>query len=80
MDPGDWRGVFPAATTQFGPDLAFDLQATLQVQAALLDEGVHGLVTAGDQPRANVSRRKAVRLSWERRAAFSLKARPSSGW
>jgi 4-hydroxy-tetrahydrodipicolinate synthase len=42
-----WRGVFPAATTQFAPDLALDLEATGRVQDALVGEGVHGLVVLG---------------------------------
>jgi 4-hydroxy-tetrahydrodipicolinate synthase len=43
----DWRGVFPAATTQFAPDLSLDLAATQRVQDALVREGVHGLVVLG---------------------------------
>ena len=43
----DWRGVYPAATTQFAPDLSVDLDATRRVQGALLDDGVHGLVVMG---------------------------------
>jgi 4-hydroxy-tetrahydrodipicolinate synthase len=40
-------GVFPAATTQFAPDLSLDLAATQKVQDALLCDGVHGLVVMG---------------------------------
>lgn len=43
----NWAGVFPAVTTQFDPALEVDLTATRAVQAALLDEGVHGLVVLG---------------------------------
>lgn len=43
----DWRGVFPAATTQFAPDLSLDLGATQKVQDALVRDGVHGLVIMG---------------------------------
>lgn len=43
----DWRGVFPAATTQFGPDLSIDLAATQRVQDALVRDGVHGLIIMG---------------------------------
>jgi 4-hydroxy-tetrahydrodipicolinate synthase len=39
--------VFPAATTQFAPDLALDLKATGAVQAALVRDGVHGLILLG---------------------------------
>src|SRR2546430_8771956 len=42
-----WSGVFPAATTQFGTDLAVDLQATCAVLSALVRDGVHGLVLLG---------------------------------
>jgi 1-pyrroline-4-hydroxy-2-carboxylate deaminase len=42
-----WSGVFPAATTQFSPELAVDVGASCSVQAALLREGVHGLVLLG---------------------------------
>jgi 1-pyrroline-4-hydroxy-2-carboxylate deaminase len=42
-----WRGVFPAATTQFAPDLSVDLKATAGVQDALVREGVHGMVVMG---------------------------------
>jgi dihydrodipicolinate synthase/N-acetylneuraminate lyase len=42
-----WSGVFPAATTQFSPGLAVDVGASCSVQAALLREGVHGLVLLG---------------------------------
>jgi 4-hydroxy-tetrahydrodipicolinate synthase len=42
-----WSGVFPAATTQFDTALDVDLPATQAVQAALIREGVHGLVVLG---------------------------------
>jgi 1-pyrroline-4-hydroxy-2-carboxylate deaminase len=42
-----WAGVFPAATTQFGADLALDPAATAAVQAGLVRDGVHGLVLLG---------------------------------
>ena len=43
----DWRGVFPAATTQLAADMAVDLEATRRVQSAPIDDGVHGLVLLG---------------------------------
>ncbi|MBX9745678.1 MAG: dihydrodipicolinate synthase family protein [Hyphomonadaceae bacterium] len=43
----DWAGVFPAATTQFAPDLSIDLAATQKVQDALVRDGVHGLIIMG---------------------------------
>lgn len=42
-----WHGVFPAATTQFKSDFSVDYAASQQVQAALIDAGVHGLVALG---------------------------------
>lgn len=42
-----WRGVFPAATTQFAPDLSVDFAATQRVQDALVRDGVHGLIVMG---------------------------------
>jgi 4-hydroxy-tetrahydrodipicolinate synthase len=48
-----WAGVFPAVTTQFTPGLSVDLEATQQVQAALLRDGVHGLVLMGTVGEGN---------------------------
>lgn len=42
-----WAGVFPAATTQFAPDMSIDLGATQKVQDALVRDGVHGLIIMG---------------------------------
>ena len=42
-----WRGVYPAATTQFAEDLSVDLDATQRVQSALVDDGVTGLIILG---------------------------------
>jgi len=49
----DWRGVFPAATTQFDAGLELDLGATQRVQKALLQDGVHGLVLMGTVGEGN---------------------------
>lgn len=43
----DWRGVFPAATTQFAPDLSIDIGESQRVQDALIRDGVHGLIVMG---------------------------------
>jgi 4-hydroxy-tetrahydrodipicolinate synthase len=48
-----WSGVLPAATTQFDAALAVDLDATQRVQAALLRDGVHGLVLMGTVGEGN---------------------------
>ena len=47
MQRDAWRGVFPAATTQFGPDLSVDLVETGRVLDHLIRDGVHGLISLG---------------------------------
>lgn len=42
-----WRGVYPAATTQFAEDLSVDHEATAAVQDALIRDGVDGLILLG---------------------------------
>jgi 4-hydroxy-tetrahydrodipicolinate synthase len=42
-----WRGVYPAATTQFSADLSVDYAATQGVQDALIADGVDGLIILG---------------------------------
>jgi 1-pyrroline-4-hydroxy-2-carboxylate deaminase len=49
----NWSGVYPAATTQFDAALELDLPATQSVQAALLRDGVHGLVLMGTVGEGN---------------------------
>ena len=46
-----WTGVYPAATTQFAPDLSIDLEATRKGLDALIRDGVHGLILMGDLRR-----------------------------
>jgi 4-hydroxy-tetrahydrodipicolinate synthase len=43
----DWRGVFPAATTQFHDDGSLDIDATVRHLHLLVDEGVNGLILLG---------------------------------
>ncbi len=43
----NWRGVFPAATTQFQPDQALDIPATLRHLEVMIQAGVHGLIMLG---------------------------------
>lgn len=43
----DWKGVFPAATTQFAPNFSVDVAATQAVMDALVRDGVHGLISMG---------------------------------
>jgi 1-pyrroline-4-hydroxy-2-carboxylate deaminase len=59
----NWAGVFPAATTQFDVNLQLDLAATQGVQAALVREGVHGLVvlgTVGENNSLSADEKRAV--------------------
>ena len=42
-----WRGVFPAATTQFAEDLNLDIAATQRGLDALVKDGVNGLIALG---------------------------------
>lgn len=43
----NWRGVFPAATTQFNSDYSLNLPETLRHLDAMIDAGVHGMVMLG---------------------------------
>ncbi len=43
----NWRGVFPAVTTQFRPDLSVDIEATRRTVGSLIAEGVHGIIACG---------------------------------
>ena len=47
MNEIGWRGVFPAATTQFAEDHSIDIEATRQVVDNLVRDGVHGLIAMG---------------------------------
>lgn len=42
-----WRGVYPAATTQFRPDFSVDIEATQKGLDNLINDGVDGLVILG---------------------------------
>ena len=42
-----WHGVFPAATTQFQPDQALDIPATLAHLDRMIEAGIHGLIMLG---------------------------------
>jgi dihydrodipicolinate synthase/N-acetylneuraminate lyase len=43
----NWRGVFPAATTEFNADQSVDLPATVKHAEALVRAGVHGMIVLG---------------------------------
>ncbi len=42
-----WQGVFPAATTQFHPDSALNLPATMEHVEKMIAAGIHGLIMLG---------------------------------
>ena len=48
-----WRGVYPAATTQFARDLSIDMHATQAGFDALVRDGAHGLVLMGTVGEGN---------------------------
>jgi len=43
----NWRGVFPASTTEFRADQSLDLPATLGHLDRMIEAGVHGLILLG---------------------------------
>ncbi len=43
----NWRGVFPAATTQYASDGSVDLKSTRHLVESMMDAGVHGLIMLG---------------------------------
>ena len=43
----NWRGIFPAATTQFTADQAVDIEATMRHYDAMINAGVHGMIVLG---------------------------------
>src|SRR3954449_2861102 len=42
-----WRGVFPAATTQFHADQSLNIKGTLAHLDAMIGAGIHGLIMLG---------------------------------
>jgi 4-hydroxy-tetrahydrodipicolinate synthase len=45
--PVNWKGVFPALTTQFRPDQSLDLEATARHLETLIRSGIHGVILLG---------------------------------
>jgi dihydrodipicolinate synthase/N-acetylneuraminate lyase len=43
----NWRGVFPAATTEFTADQSIDVAATVKHVEAMVRAGVHGMIVLG---------------------------------
>lgn len=59
----DWRGVFPAVTTQFKDDQSLDLEATARHIERLIKAGVHGLImlgTVGENTALEPDEKRAV--------------------
>lgn len=59
----DWRGVFPAVTTQFHADLSLDVAGTHRVVQGLVRDGVDGLVvcgTVGENTALTLAEKQAV--------------------
>ncbi len=58
-----WRGVYPAATTQFTADDQVDIEASRRTLTALVDDGVDGLVllgTCGENNSLTVDEKRAL--------------------
>lgn len=43
----NWKGVFPALTTQFHPDQSLDLDGTAKHLEHMIKEGIHGVILLG---------------------------------
>ncbi|MBL4773884.1 MAG: dihydrodipicolinate synthase family protein [Alcanivoracaceae bacterium] len=43
----DWKGVFPAVTTQYNEDYTVNIPATQKMLDELIKDGVHGIITLG---------------------------------
>ena len=43
----NWRGVFPAITTQFHADQSLNLEGTARHLEAMISAGIHGVVFLG---------------------------------
>ncbi len=43
----NWRGVFPAATTQFHADESLNIEGTLKHVEAMIEAGIHGIIMLG---------------------------------
>ena len=65
MTRPDWRGVFPAVTTQFKKDHSVDLEATQKHVDVLIESGCRGLVMLGTVGENNVLSAKEKRQTLE---------------
>jgi len=59
----DWKGVFPAVTTQFRADQSLDVEATMAHVERLISSGCHGLImlgTVGENVQLEAQEKRAV--------------------
>jgi 4-hydroxy-tetrahydrodipicolinate synthase len=70
----NWRGVYPAVTTQFGADQSLDLAATATHIEKLLRAGVHGIIMLGTVGE-NCSLEPAEKLDVLRAAVRQVRGR-----
>jgi len=59
----DWKGVFPAVTTQFRADQSLDIEATMAHVERLISSGCHGLImlgTVGENVQLEAQEKRAV--------------------
>ena len=59
----DWKGVFPAVTTQFRADQSLDIEATMAHVDRLISAGCHGLImlgTVGENVQLEPEEKRAV--------------------
>ncbi len=64
MQASDWRGVIPAITTPFAPDLSIDLAFVAKHVRWLLDSGCKGVVTPGSLGEGSVLSLDEKRSLW----------------
>lgn len=68
----NWRGVFPAITTQFSSDQSLDLAATAKHLETMIRAGIHGVVllgTVGENTALEYEEKLAVLREMKRAAA-----------
>ena len=71
----DWKGVFPAVTTQFRADQSLDIEATMAHVERLIAAGCHGLImlgTVGENVQLEAQEKRAV-ISAAVKASFTLR-------
>ncbi|MCJ8273275.1 MAG: dihydrodipicolinate synthase family protein [Psychrosphaera sp.] len=59
----NWRGVYPAVTTQFNEDFSINHQANAGMLEQLIEEGVHGIIvngTVGENCSLSAEEKRAV--------------------